>query len=222
MLSSLRSLSLSGDPWPNYVRLEWDADDEEIRSPPTTHLVATVDDLTNMLDFGSEDIDGMDDDAGNEQEPPPTRHWTATSSYDIYMVDTPKEGDGDKTTEDNPSKKQSKHQRQRRRSKSRQSKSSDTGTGDNNTPDSAEDEDNPLQPGLEREDGQASPKEQATNGESEDDNYMPLSEDEVSLGDEEFIVPKDPVEQERFKRRLIGTAKSLENSSSSFKLIKTC
>ena len=38
---------------------------------------------------------------------------------------------------------------------------------------------------------------------------MPLSEDEVSLGDEEFIVPEDPVEQERFKRRLIAIAKSL-------------
>ena len=48
-------------------------------------------------------------------------------------------------------------------------------------------------------------------GESEDDNYMPLSEDELSLGNEEFIVPKDPVEQERFKRRLIATAKSLKN-----------
>ena len=37
VLNSLRSLSLSGEPWPNYVRLEWDADDEEIRahSPPT-------------------------------------------------------------------------------------------------------------------------------------------------------------------------------------------
>ena len=39
---------------------------------------------------------------------------------------------------------------------------------------------------------------------------MPLSEDEVSLGDEEFIVPEDPVEQERFKCRLIATAKSLK------------
>ena len=39
---------------------------------------------------------------------------------------------------------------------------------------------------------------------------MPLSEDEVSLGDEEFIVPEDPVEQERFKRWLIATAKSLK------------
>ena len=39
---------------------------------------------------------------------------------------------------------------------------------------------------------------------------MPLSKDEVSLGDKEFIVPEDPVEQERFKRRLIATAKSLK------------
>ena len=104
-----------------------------------------------MLDFDSEDIDGMDDDAGDEQEPPPTGRWTATSSYDIYMVDTPKESDGNKATEDNPLEKQSKHRRH--------SKSSDTGTRDNSTPDDAEDEDNPLQPGFEREDGQASPKE---------------------------------------------------------------
>ena len=39
---------------------------------------------------------------------------------------------------------------------------------------------------------------------------MPLSEDEVSLGDEEIIMPEDPVEQVRFKRRLIATAKSLK------------
>ena len=35
VLNSLRSLSLSGEPWPNYVRLEWDAVDEKIRCPPT-------------------------------------------------------------------------------------------------------------------------------------------------------------------------------------------
>ena len=34
VLNSLRSLALSGDSWPNYVRHEWEADDEEIRSPP--------------------------------------------------------------------------------------------------------------------------------------------------------------------------------------------
>ena len=102
-----------------------------------------------MLDFDSDDIDSMDDDAGEEQEPPPTGRWTATSSYDIYMVDTPKEGNGNETTEDDPSKKQPKRRRQRRRSKSCHSKSSDTGTRDNNVADSAEGEDNPLQPVLE-------------------------------------------------------------------------
>ena len=92
MLSSLKSLSLSGNSQPNYVRLEWEANNEELCVPPTTHFIATVDDLTDMLDYDSEDIDGMDDDAREEQEPPHIGHWTATSSYDIYMVDTPKEG----------------------------------------------------------------------------------------------------------------------------------
>ena len=165
---------------------------EEIRCSPTTHLVATVDDLTDMLDLDSKDIDGMDDDAGDEQEPPPTGHWTATSSYDIYMVDTPKEGDGDKATEDNPPKKQSKHRHQRRRSKSRQSKNGDTGTGDNNSPDNAEG--NSLQQDSAQEDGKVIPDKHAMDGDSEDDNYMPISEDEVSLGDEEFIMPEDPIE----------------------------
>ena len=71
-----------------------------------------------MLDFDSEDIDGMDADEGDDEEPAPIGPWKATSSYDIYMVDTPKEGDGDGTTEDDPSKKQPKRRRQRRRSKS--------------------------------------------------------------------------------------------------------
>ena len=61
MLNSLKSLSLSEDSWPNYVRLEWEAGDEGIRCPPTTHFVAPIDDLTDVLD--SEDIDGMDENA---------------------------------------------------------------------------------------------------------------------------------------------------------------
>ena len=85
-------------------------------------MVAAVDDLTDMLDYDSEDIDGMDDDAGDDQEPAPTGHWKATSSYDIYMVDIPKDGNGEGTAEDDPSKKQPKRRRQRRRSKSRHSK----------------------------------------------------------------------------------------------------
>ena len=87
ILSSLKYLLLSGEPWPDCSQDGWDADDEEIQSPPTIHLVATVDDLTDMLDFDSEDIDDMDDDAGDDQEPAPTGHWKATSTHDVYMVD---------------------------------------------------------------------------------------------------------------------------------------
>ena len=120
-----------------------------------------------MLDFDSKDIDGIDDDVGEEQEPPPTGHWTTTSSYDIYMVDTPKESDGDEAMEDDPPEKQSKHRRHRCRSKPRHSKNSNTGTRDNNTPDDAKDENNPAEPDFEqaeREDMQVSPHEQAIDG----------------------------------------------------------
>ena len=46
----------------------------------------------------------------------------------------------------------------------------------------------------EQENRQASPDEQAfsSNG-LEDGNYLPLSEDEVSLGDEDFIIPEEPL-----------------------------
>jgi hypothetical protein len=46
--------------------------------------------------------------------------------------------------------------------------------------------------------------------EVEDNNYTPPSEDEASLDDNEFVVPEDPVKQERFKRRLMATASSLK------------
>ena len=105
ILSSLKYLSLSGEPWQDCGQDGWNADDEEIQNPPTTHFVATVNDLTDMLDFDSEDINGMDADERDDEEPVPIRPWKATLSYDIYMVDTPKEGDGDGTAEDDHSKK---------------------------------------------------------------------------------------------------------------------
>ena len=107
-----------------------------------------------------------------------------------------------------PPRSNPKRRRQRHRSKSRQSKNGESDTGDNNTPDSAED--NPLQQDLAQEDGEASPHERAADREVEDDNYMPPSEDEASLDNDEFVVPEDPVEQERFKRRLMATASSLK------------
>ena len=88
MLNSLKSLSLTGDSWPNYVRLEWEAGDEGICCPPTTHFIATIEDLTDVLDFDSEGIDGMDVDAEEDSES--LGCWTTTSSHDIYMMDKPK------------------------------------------------------------------------------------------------------------------------------------
>ena len=169
-----------------------------------------------MLDYVSEDIDGMDDDAGEEQakNPPFSRHWTATSSYDVYMVDTPKASNSyEDPVEDKPPEIQPKHRRQRRRSKSHRRKDSNTSIGDDNTPDGAEDREDPDEQTAEqddREDGQVSPDEQAINDDSEGSTYLPLSEDETSLGNKDFIVPEEPLEQERFKRQLITTARSLK------------
>ena len=81
VLNSLKSLSLAGDSWPNYVRLEWEAGDEGIRCPPTTNFIATVDDVSDMLDFDSDDTDGMDVGAGDDSEPPPTGHCHLVIRY---------------------------------------------------------------------------------------------------------------------------------------------
>ena len=51
---------------------------------------------------------------------------------------------------------------------------------------------------------------------------MPPSEDEASLDDDEFVVPEDPVEQERFKRRLMATASSLKKKQHNLELTKIC
>ena len=101
-----------------------------------------------MLDYTSEDIDDMDDDAGDQQgqNPPFTGRWTATSSYDVYMVDAPKENSGDDKedrVEDKPPKIQPKRRRQQRRSKSCHTKDSNTGTGEDNTPYGVEDNEDP-------------------------------------------------------------------------------
>ena len=107
----------------------------------------------------------MDDDAGEEeaQNPPFTGCWTATSSYDVYMVDAPKENSGDDKedpAEDKLSEIQSKRRRQRRRSKSCRSKDSNTSTGEDNTLEGAEENEHPVETANEqdeREGGQVSP-----------------------------------------------------------------
>ena len=152
-----------------------------------------------MLDYGFED-DDIDDDADKEQgqDPPFMERGTATSSYDVYMVDTPKKtSDDDKEdpVENKPPETRSKYWRPKCRSKPHRS---NAGTGENSTLDYAKNNEDPIgarSKQEEQENGQASPDEQALPSDSpEDDNYLPLSEDEESLGDEDFIVPEEPLE----------------------------
>ena len=152
---------------------------------------------------GPADIDGIDDDADKEQgqDLPVIGRGTATHSYDVYMVDTLKKArDDDKgdPVENKPPETQSKRRRPKRCSKSRRSKDNNTGTGENSTSDDAENNEDPVGARSEQEEqenGQASPDEQALPSDNaEDDNYLPPSEDEVSLGDEDFIVPEEPLE----------------------------
>ena len=61
------SLVITEESLLNHAQPGLGAGNREFYFPPTTHFIATVEDLTDMLDYASEDIDGMDDDAGEEQ-----------------------------------------------------------------------------------------------------------------------------------------------------------
>ena len=137
-----------------------------------------------MLDFDSEDIDGMDDDADKEQgqDPPFTGRWTATSSYDVYMVDTPKGSGDDKEEPDTnkTSKTQSKRRQPKCGPKPRHSKDGNTGTGENSTPGDAENNEDPIGAASEQEEQdneQVNPDKQAMHSDPGDDSYRPPSED---------------------------------------------
>ena len=81
MLNSLRVLSLAGGSQPNTIWFELEADDGEFRFPPTAHFITTVEDLTDMLDYSSEDIDGMDDDIGEEEAQNPAVYRTLDGHF---------------------------------------------------------------------------------------------------------------------------------------------
>ena len=122
------------------------------------------------------------------------------------MVDTPKKAsDDDKEdpVENKPPETQSKRQRPKRRSKLRRSKDSNTGTGENSTPDDAKNNEDPVGATSEQEEqdnGQVNPDKQTMPNDPDDYSYRPSFEDEESIGNEDFIVPEAPLEQERFKR----------------------
>ena len=79
----MRSLAITEESLPNYAQPGLGAESGEFYIPPTTHFIATVEDLTDMLDYGSDNVDDMDDDVGEEQaqDQPFTGRRMATSSY---------------------------------------------------------------------------------------------------------------------------------------------
>ena len=79
----MQSLTIMEALPPNCTQLGLGDESGEFYAPPTTHLIATVEDLTNMLDYASKDIDDMDAAAEPSQVPPVMGRWTATSAYDV-------------------------------------------------------------------------------------------------------------------------------------------
>ena len=68
VLDLMRSVAITEGSLPNYAQPRLGAESGEFYIPPTTHFITTVEDLTDKLDYGSEDIDGM--------------CWGYTSRYD--------------------------------------------------------------------------------------------------------------------------------------------
>ena len=120
---------------------------KEIHCPPTTHFIAMIDDLTDVLDFDSEDIDGMDDDAEEASES--LGRGTTTLSHDIYMVDTPKKDESDNPEDKTP--RQKPKRRHRRRSKSSNSKNSDKSTRRVDIPVKPEGSNDHMDPAMEQD-----------------------------------------------------------------------
>ena len=142
-----------------------------------------------MLNFDSEEIYGMDNDAGDEQEPLPTGHWMPTSSHDVYMVDTPKEDDDEErkdATNGCPLKKQSKRQR-KHCPKSRLDRNNDH-----------------IDPVLEQ--GEPSPD----HGNTENQTEQP---DSVKDNSPDDLTPDRHPEQQNARQRLVATARSLKKQT---------
>src|SRR4051812_30769153 len=197
ILNSLKSLSLSGEPRPNYGLRGWDSDDEEIQSPPTTHLIATVDDLTDMLDFASEDFDGMDDEDGDELELAPIGHWTSTPRNDVFMVDTPEKIDNEERGGERKGKPSEKHSKWRRKRRAKPHLDQDPAVEQDDPTDDERVSEQPSKQGnTGREDEQSSPGDNRTPDDTTPDKIM---------------------EQKNLQERLVAIARSLKKQKRKLK-----
>ena len=140
-----------------------------------------------------------------------TGQWTATSTYDVYMVDTPS-GNGECTPANNgddSGEAPSRCRKPRKRSKTKKGREAIAGTGENDTPKDLGDPDLPEYPleDQERPEDQRDPEDP---NDTEDDNYLPLVEEEDSPEAKDFIILENLEDQERFRQQLIAIARSLK------------
>ena len=214
MLDRIQSLAISDDHDSAYDQIWEKPKGAGIFSPPTTHLVATVEDLTDVLASASEEATDMDEDIGETSDtasPPAVKNtgrWTATSTYDVYMVDTPKgEGGG-------PPKRRRKG-RHNGGTGNGDTNNDGTTTGDNGNGDAADE-------GL--GDGEAGADNIDDNNrdddDPEDDDYDPEIEEEQNLGPEDYDALKRPLGEPQLdtvRKRLASMAKSIKHKSQRLK-----
>ena len=146
-----------------------------------------------MLDFDSESIDGMDDDAGEDSES--LGRWTTTSSHDIYVVDTPKKDDEDNPDDKTP--RQKPKRRRRRCSKSSNSKNSDKSARKIDTPVNSEGNNDHMDLAMEQDEpGHAKPSSAQipNHNDPEGRAHETAPEQKDSPDDDAFIIPDEQVE----------------------------
>ena len=168
-----------------------------------------------MLDFDSEDIDGMDEDA--REAPESLGRGTTTLSHDIYMVDTPNKDDSDNPEDKTPGQKPKR--RRRRRSKSSNCKNSDKSARRVDIPVNPEGSNDHMDPAMEQDEpGHAKPSSKQI-----PDHTDPAGRAETAPGqehspeDDAFINPEERVERENLHRKLIATARSLKKQKQRLK-----
>lgn len=98
MLNRIQSLGLSDSQTSVYDHIEGEFKGTKKFNPPSTHIVATVEELTNVPDHASEKpitSDTVSDDLPHGVTPDTvdTRKQVVTPTHDVCMIDTPRDDD---------------------------------------------------------------------------------------------------------------------------------
>ena len=153
----------------------------------------------------------MDDDVGEDSESMGYR--TPASSHDIYMVDMPKEDDGDNPEDKTPGQKPKRWRR--RHSKSSNSKNMSKSARRIDTPVNPEGNNDQTEPAMEQDElGHAEHSSGQTPEDNDPEGRVPQTNpgQEDSPDDDAFIIPEECVERNNLHRKLMATAEQSEET----------